>query len=170
MEPKHIPLVIPIWITGKVPLIQHVQSNPTFLTPPGFDQIMPEKRKFPRFIPRLRKHISITIGDPIKLHQRLHDVLGKDFKTRAPQIWDELEKGDQKKLGEMGLRESPTRGGSGGIQSKGSPPTTTEEGVSLVGVDNPEKAHMRSLLSACIREELVRVGEYREHRTRGMTP
>ena len=35
---------------------------------------MPEERYFPRFLPRLRKSISITFGEPID-HAKLHGVL-----------------------------------------------------------------------------------------------
>jgi hypothetical protein len=31
----------------------------------GFDEVMPDTRKYLRFLPRLGKQISITIGDPI---------------------------------------------------------------------------------------------------------
>ena len=46
METKIIPTIIPMWLTG-------------------FDQLMPEPRGFPKFLPRLRKDLSITFGSPV---------------------------------------------------------------------------------------------------------
>ncbi|KAK4683821.1 monolysocardiolipin acyltransferase, partial [Tremellales sp. Uapishka_1] len=46
MDSNVMPEIIPMWISG-------------------FDQIMNERRKFPRFIPRSGAKISITVGEPI---------------------------------------------------------------------------------------------------------
>ncbi|EJD38157.1 acyltransferase-domain-containing protein [Auricularia subglabra TFB-10046 SS5] len=56
MDTERTPVVIPMWLTG-------------------FDQVMPEKRSFPRFLPRIRKDITITFGEPTTLAKRLDDVL-----------------------------------------------------------------------------------------------
>ncbi|KAN0060208.1 Lyso-phosphatidylcholine acyltransferase [Thecaphora frezii] len=45
-EAEKVPLVVPIWITG-------------------FDQIMPEPRAAPKFLPRFGADLSITFGSPI---------------------------------------------------------------------------------------------------------
>ncbi|CAG7850552.1 Tafazzin [Serendipita indica DSM 11827] len=53
-ECKHTPTVIPIWING-------------------FEQVMPENRGFPKFLPRPGANISISIGDPTNLTMQLHE-------------------------------------------------------------------------------------------------
>ncbi|KZW03147.1 acyltransferase-domain-containing protein [Exidia glandulosa HHB12029] len=58
MDVKRTPVVIPMWLTG-------------------FDQVMPENRGFPRFLPRPGKRISITFGDPYHLTSRLDDILSQ---------------------------------------------------------------------------------------------
>jgi monolysocardiolipin acyltransferase len=57
MDSESMPEVIPMWISGEI-------SSRLSLRP-GFDQIMNETRKFPRFIPRPGAKISITVGKPI---------------------------------------------------------------------------------------------------------
>ncbi|KAF8165075.1 acyltransferase-domain-containing protein [Crassisporium funariophilum] len=48
MEAKTQPVVIPMWLTG-------------------FDQLMPEGRRFPyKYLPRIGARLSVTFGDPIR--------------------------------------------------------------------------------------------------------
>ncbi|WFC98969.1 Lyso-phosphatidylcholine acyltransferase [Malassezia yamatoensis] len=46
LEPKVMPIVVPIWLTG-------------------FDQIMPEHRRAPRILPRLGANLTVSFGRPI---------------------------------------------------------------------------------------------------------
>lgn len=46
LEASECPDVVPIWVEG-------------------FDQVMHESRRFPRFLPRLGKKVSITFGDKV---------------------------------------------------------------------------------------------------------
>jgi monolysocardiolipin acyltransferase len=54
------PVVIPVWLTG-------------------FDQLMPEGRKFPfNFLPRAGIDLSITFGEPIPAEELLDAAKSKD--------------------------------------------------------------------------------------------
>ncbi|KLO07405.1 acyltransferase-domain-containing protein [Schizopora paradoxa] len=55
MEVNHLPTVIPMWISG-------------------FNEIMPEPRNFPRFIPRPGANLTVTFGAPID-HAKITSVL-----------------------------------------------------------------------------------------------
>lgn len=55
-----MPEVIPIWISGE--LSDHVEA---WLTTIGFDQIMNERRTWPRGMLRTGANVSITVGAPI---------------------------------------------------------------------------------------------------------
>ncbi|KAI3620576.1 hypothetical protein CBS9595_002543 [Malassezia furfur] len=46
LEAPKTPVVVPLWLTG-------------------FDQVMPEHRRAPRFLPRLGAEITVTFGEPI---------------------------------------------------------------------------------------------------------
>lgn len=50
LEAHAMPVMIPIWLTG-------------------FDQIMPEHRSAPRWVPRLGARVSVTFGQPISREQ-----------------------------------------------------------------------------------------------------
>ncbi|PVF99395.1 hypothetical protein CPB86DRAFT_783761 [Serendipita vermifera] len=57
-ECQQTPVVIPIWING-------------------FDQIMPEDRGFPKFLPRLGAKIQVTFGDPKGVTSKLDEKLAQ---------------------------------------------------------------------------------------------
>ena len=60
MEANSHPTVIPVWLTG-------------------FDQLMPEGRKFPfNFLPRAGTDLSITFGEPIPAEELLDAAKLKD--------------------------------------------------------------------------------------------
>ena len=60
MEANSHPTVIPVWLTG-------------------FDQLMPEGRKFPyNFLPRAGTDLSITFGEPIPGERLLDAARSKD--------------------------------------------------------------------------------------------
>ena len=59
MEANPHPTVIPVWLTG-------------------FDQLMPERRKFPfNFLPRAGADLSITFGEPIPAEELLNAANSK---------------------------------------------------------------------------------------------
>lgn len=60
MDAQTMPEVIPIWISGE--LSDHVEA---WLTTIGFDQIMNERRTWPRGMLRTGANVSITVGAPI---------------------------------------------------------------------------------------------------------
>jgi len=62
MEVRQLPVVIPVWLTG-------------------FDDVMPEDRLWPRFLPRLGKDLSITFGEPLQ-PEKLNAVL-RTWKSHA---------------------------------------------------------------------------------------
>ena len=55
MEVNHLPTVLPMWISG-------------------FNDIMPEPRGFPRFIPRPGAHLTVSFGKPIE-HANIRSML-----------------------------------------------------------------------------------------------
>lgn len=73
METQHLPTIIPMWLSGIY--TSHPPSSSTFFsdththtrlhTGTGLEDVMPEPRGFPQFLPRLRKHIRITFGPPV---------------------------------------------------------------------------------------------------------
>jgi hypothetical protein len=66
LEPPECPDVVPIWLEG-------------------MDQVMPENRRFPRFIPRPFKQISVTFGDRVDTEAVFGDVRRRwhDLKQRS---------------------------------------------------------------------------------------
>jgi monolysocardiolipin acyltransferase len=71
LEPPECPDVVPIWLEG-------------------MDQLMPENRGFPRFLPRPFKQISVTFGDKVDteavfgdLRRRWNDLKRKSEKAAS---------------------------------------------------------------------------------------
>ena len=65
MDSTVLPEIIPIWISGMF-LGNFARMKGTgHDRVKGFDQIMPEPRGFPRFLPRPGARLSITIGQPL---------------------------------------------------------------------------------------------------------
>ncbi|OXV09853.1 hypothetical protein Egran_02384 [Elaphomyces granulatus] len=71
LEPPECPDVVPIWLEG-------------------MDQLMPENRRFPRFLPRPFKQISVTFGDKVDpeavfgdLRRRWNDLKQKSEKAAS---------------------------------------------------------------------------------------
>ncbi|RJE24957.1 tafazzin [Aspergillus sclerotialis] len=77
LEASECPDVVPIWLEG-------------------FDQVMHESRRFPRFLPRPGKHISITFGQKVDTEA----VFG-DMRRRWREIKERAEKN------EPGVRDLP---------------------------------------------------------------
>lgn len=67
-------------LTGEQPIIV-----PIFIQ--GLDQIMHESRTFPRFLPRLLKHIKCTYGDPID-EARIQPFIDR-WKVLADRVYKE---------------------------------------------------------------------------------
>ncbi len=66
MDSQVMPTVIPIWLSGGLnPDLLDMLSAHAYHPPTGFDDIMPDTRKYLRFFPRPGKSASITVGDPI---------------------------------------------------------------------------------------------------------
>jgi monolysocardiolipin acyltransferase len=65
MDSKVMPEIIPMWISGKSSDAELERFQRRLLSPPGFDQIMNESRKFPRLVPRTGANISLTVGQPL---------------------------------------------------------------------------------------------------------
>ena len=63
LESEPCPDVVPIWIEG-------------------FDEVMHESRKFPRFIPRMGKHITVYFGDRIDTDRIFGDLRDRWRKLR----------------------------------------------------------------------------------------
>ncbi|KAG8942361.1 hypothetical protein FRC04_003814 [Tulasnella sp. 424] len=47
----------------------------------GFDDVMPENRGFPRFLPRLGSKIRVTFGEPAEITQEVGDVI-REWKSQ----------------------------------------------------------------------------------------
>lgn len=72
METQHLPTIIPMWLSG-----MHIPRPPPSPPPSdllhatdpprktGLEDVMPEPRGFPQFLPRLRKRVRITFGPPV---------------------------------------------------------------------------------------------------------
>jgi len=78
LEPVECPDIVPMFIEG-------------------LDQIMPEDRKFPRFIPRMGKKITITFGKELDtetvfgdLRKRWRELADQDARARGHSEWNEL--------------------------------------------------------------------------------
>jgi Acyltransferase len=72
LEAGHHVEIIPMWLQGPSVLRQtpdfdqmmHILTTRSTY-PTGFDQIMPETRSFPRFLPRLGARVSVSFGVPV---------------------------------------------------------------------------------------------------------
>lgn len=78
LEPPECPDFVPIFIEGT-------------------DQVMHESRKFPRFIPRIGKNITVTFGQEVDteaifgdLRKRWKELQEEDFKARGGEKWDDI--------------------------------------------------------------------------------
>ncbi|KAH7102450.1 acyltransferase-domain-containing protein [Auriculariales sp. MPI-PUGE-AT-0066] len=94
MDAQQTPLIIPMWLTGRSCGSGVPSTALTKVTPPGFDQALPEDRGFPRFLPRLRKNISITFGDPFSATNQVEATLAK-WRDLVPQKLRETRDGEQ---------------------------------------------------------------------------
>jgi monolysocardiolipin acyltransferase len=75
LEPTECPDVVPIFIEG-------------------LDQVMPESRGFPRFIPRIGKTITVSFGKEVDteatfgdLRKRWRELVDEDIKARGGKDW-----------------------------------------------------------------------------------
>ncbi|KAG9774092.1 hypothetical protein KCU88_g5568, partial [Aureobasidium melanogenum] len=78
LEPPECPDVVPMFIEGT-------------------DHVMHESRKFPRFLPRIGKKITVTFGEEMDveavfgdLRKRWRELADRDAKERGHSGWDEL--------------------------------------------------------------------------------
>lgn len=111
---------------------------------PGFDQIMPETRKWPRFVPRAGAKITITIGQPINhLLQPLIDE------------WRDIAASSSETLGVGGeWRSSSDEKGGDEIQGANQR-TVREEGRLADG----RERDIRMKLTAVMQEQVRKLGE-----------
>jgi monolysocardiolipin acyltransferase len=122
MDSARLPTIIPIWISG-------------------FEQVMPDTRKYLRFLPRPGKKISITIGDPITSKI---EPLVNEWKRLAA-----LEKRGGKSLGVGGEWSGATEKVLSGIRD-------AETRVSVAAALSPERRERGMGKIAEGREVLVR--------------
>ncbi len=95
MEVNNLPTVIPMWISG-------------------FNDIMPEPRNFPRFLPRPGANLTVTFGTPID-HAKITSVLA----LSASPIDAASSTGDMKlHSGDAELRETFALGASRESEAK----------------------------------------------------
>ena len=76
------PLIVPIWIKGKVFICSFTASLNR--SNPGFEEVMHESRTFPRMMPRSGKNVTIVIGDPIN---HAVEPLINDYRAKHPTPW-----------------------------------------------------------------------------------
>ena len=110
METNVIPTIIPMWLTG-------------------FDHVMPEPRGFPKFLPRLRKDLSITFGSPMD-------------PSKWSQVLDPLRERFASSSSDAARRSSP-------LMVAGEPPLGEEDG---------EKCRTRSALTDIVQREVEALG------------
>lgn len=126
LEAPKTPVVVPLWLTG-------------------FDQVMPEHRRAPRFLPRLGAEITVSFGEPIApaLLQPYVDLYTQRERMSVDDVAHALPALSSRTSSEDLY---PTR-----------PATLRPE-------DSPTYAALRSHLAAFLREELARVGDDATHR------
>lgn len=121
LEAPKSPVVIPIWLTG-------------------FDQVMPEHRRAPRWLPRLGADISVTFGEPIA-QAKLQPYADLYTQLKARQDTDIAHH----------LPALPSA-----VPNEHLYPNAPAQ---LRPEDSPAYAALRSHLAALLREELAKLGE-----------
>ncbi|KAG8935279.1 hypothetical protein FRC01_003029 [Tulasnella sp. 417] len=92
LRAKVPPKVIPIYLEGILRPIKFTGSSAQsrkslFL---GFDDVMPENRGFPRFLPRLGSKIRVTFGEPAGITQEVGSII-EGWKSRTHRETGEVE-------------------------------------------------------------------------------
>lgn len=157
-ELERRPVVVPIWIEGEWLCSVEIQGDVlTLHSAIGFDEMMPEPRNPPRWLPRPGAHLRINFGDAIEHEPELSSLLSGGIvpSSEAPST---LERFRIAPPPSSFPPSTPLVAPPGGAYAAPLPGSRSERALKA-GADEPDVRARRSAVAARLREQLLLLGE-----------